>query len=51
MRMVYLLWGGDADGAFIDTVFADKDKAEAAIRELLRADPECHYWIQEKEVI
>lgn len=52
MRTIWLLWGSDTEKPFIDCVFADKVKAEAALRYLKDTDDGRGYiyWIQEKEV-
>jgi hypothetical protein len=52
MNTVWLLWESDSEKPFIEAVFADKVKAEAALRHLKDTDDGRGYiyWIQEKEV-
>ena len=49
--MVWILWGEDAEGRFIDGVYGDKVRAEADMRSCNERYPDAHYWIQEKEVV
>ena len=52
MKMIWILWVSDTEKPFIEAVFADKVKAEAALRYLKDTDNgrSYVYWIQEKEV-
>ena len=52
MKQVWLLWVSDAEKPWVEAVFADKAKAEAAMRTVQVGDEGRGYlyWIQEKEV-
>jgi uncharacterized protein (UPF0248 family) len=52
MKLVWLLWGCDEQGSWLEAVYVDKVQAEAARRYLHNIDTgeNCMYWIQEKEI-
>lgn len=52
MKYVYIVWSSDAESPWIENIFADKVKAESALRYLKETDDGRGfiYWIQEKEV-
>lgn len=53
MKEVYVLWTSDGRDKWIEDIFADKDRAEAALRYMKQTDTQpgvYHYWIQTKEV-
>lgn len=52
MKYVWILKGSDGEGTWIEAVFIDKVKAEAAMRYLKDTDDGCGYFytIQEKEI-
>jgi len=47
---VWLLFGSDRVGQFIEGVYEDKVRAEADLRHLNSTDSETLYWIEEKQV-
>jgi hypothetical protein len=52
MKYVYILWGSDSENPWIEAIFADKVKAESAMRYLKETDNGRGYiyWVQEKTV-
>ena len=52
MSTIWILKAGDGDKAWIEAVFADKTKAEAALRYMKETDDGRGflYWIKEHEV-
>jgi hypothetical protein len=50
MRLIWILWGSDSEGKFIDGIYADKVRAEADMDSCNELYPDAHYWIQEKEI-
>lgn len=52
MKYVYILWCSDSENPWMEDIFADKVKAEAALKYLKDTDDGRGfiYWVQEKAV-
>ena len=50
MRYVWIMWGEDSEGKFLDSVYDDKVKAESDMRLLNERYPDARYYIQEKVI-
>ena len=50
MKCVWILWGKDPEGKFIEAVYDDKVRAEADMRSLNERYQDSHYFIQEKVI-
>lgn len=51
-EQVWILWGSDTERLWVEAVFDDKVKSEAALRYMKATDDGRGYvyWVQEKEI-